>query len=409
MKAGKIITILCLFLFLKEGMSAQSMTLTLNETISLAADSSLEAFRSKHLYLAGYWQYRNYKAERLPSLTLDLTPVEYSQRITRNYNSEQDIYVYSELHYYYARGGLRMTQNFDLLGGGFYLASDLDYIRNFGDNTSTQFTSVPIRIGYSQDLIGYNPFRWERKLEPLKYEKAKNELLYNLEQVNENASAYFFDLAMAQAEYDLAKENVASTDTLYLTGQERHRIAAITQADLLTLRLDAVNAKNTLQNKEIEFKRAMFNLASFLNFDKNTEIRLRLPGRPHNLNISVDNAISYARENNPKYLGLQQQILEAEQQVDRTKKEALFNASFSASVGFNQVANQFNDVYRNLMPQDVVAISLSIPLIDWGVRKGRYNIARNNLNVTQISVQQEELTVEEDIIMTVSDFNVQQD
>ena len=49
---------------------------------------------------------------------------------------------------------------------------------------------------------------------------------------------YQQQLAMAQAEYKLAKENLASTDTLYRIGQQRHRIAAISQADLLTLKLD---------------------------------------------------------------------------------------------------------------------------------------------------------------------------
>jgi outer membrane protein TolC len=79
-----------------------------------------------------------------------------------------------------------------------------------------------------------------------------------------------------------------------------------------------------------------------------------------------------------------------------------------ASIGFNQVANSFIDVYRNPVQQDVVSISVSIPLVDWGVRKGKYNIARNTLSITQISARQEELTLEEDLIMTVGDFNVQQ-
>ncbi|MGL4227555.1 MAG: TolC family protein, partial [Tannerellaceae bacterium] len=46
------------------------IVLTLDKTITLASDSSLDAFRSKNLYLANYWQYRTYKANRLPSLTL---------------------------------------------------------------------------------------------------------------------------------------------------------------------------------------------------------------------------------------------------------------------------------------------------------------------------------------------------
>lgn len=390
-------------------LKAQVLTLTLDRTIEIAADSSLEAFRSKNLYLTGYWQYRTYKADRLPSLTLNLKPAEYYRDITRRYDSESDIDIYRKQQSYYAGGKLEVKQNFDLLGGTFILDSDLGYIRNFGDNAYSQFTSVPIRIGYSQSLLGYNPFKWERKIEPLKFEKAKKNLLYNMERLSEQATTYFFALAMAQAEYDLAKENVASTDTLYQTGQERLKIASISRADLLTLKLDAVNARNTLQNAEISLKRAMFSLASYLNFDKNTEIHLRLPGRPRNMEISVDEALVLARENNPTFLDLRQQILEAEQQVDKTKKEALFNASVSASIGFNQVSDKFKDVYRNPLQQDVVSVSVSIPLVDWGVRRGKHNIAKNNLNVTQISAKQEELTVEEDVIMTVGDFNIQQD
>ena len=281
-------------------------------------------------------------------------------------------------------------------------------MRYFGENTYNQFTSVPIRIGYSQDLVGYNAFRWERKIEPLKYEKVKKEFLYNMESISEQATTYFFALAMAQVEYDMAKENVANTDTLYRTGQERHKIAAISQEDLLTLKLDAVNAKNTLKNAEIALKRAMFSLASYLNFEKNEEIRLRLPSRPRDLHISVEEALTLARENNPEFLEMKQSILEAEQEVDRTKKEAMFNASVNASIGFNQVSSKFRDVYKDPLQQDIVAISLSIPLVDWGVRKGKHNIAKSNLSIAQTTAQQKEISVEEDVIMTVGDFNIQQ-
>ena len=58
-----------LLLLLTQGMTAQQMVLSLEKTIQLAADSSLEAFRSKNLYLTGYWEFRNYKAERLPNTT----------------------------------------------------------------------------------------------------------------------------------------------------------------------------------------------------------------------------------------------------------------------------------------------------------------------------------------------------
>ena len=360
------------------------------------------------MYLSGYWEYRTYKANRLPSLTLNLMPAQYYRYITQRYDSNTDMDVYREQQMFSAGGGLSVRQNFDLTGGTFYIDSDLEYMRNFGETKSTQFSSVPFRVGYSQSLLGYNPFRWDRKIEPLKFEKVKKEFIYNTEVVSEEAVNYFFNLAMAQADYQLARENVASTDTLYSIGLQRHKIAAISRADLLTLQLDKVNARNTLENAQIALKRAMFALASFLNMDKNTLLELDMPGRPLSMEISVDEALAMAKANNPDFLQQQQNVLEAERDVNKTRVESRFNASLNASVGFNQVAEKFKDVYHKPLQQDLVSISVSVPLVDWGVRKGKYNMAKNNLNVVKIAARQEELKLEEEVTMTVSDFNIQQ-
>lgn len=404
------ISILLLLVLCGAGVQAQQvLRLDLKRTIALANDSSLSVFRYQNMYLSGYWEYRSYKAARLPSLSLNLTPAQYYRYITQRYDSQADIDVYREQQMFSAAAGLSLVQNFDLLGGTFYVDTQLDYLRNFGDVNSTQFSTVPFRIGYQQDLLGFNAFRWDRKIEPLKFEKVKKQFIYNSESVSEEAVNYFFSLAMAQADYRLAEDNLATADTLYAIGEQRQKIAAISQADLLTLKLDKVNARNTLKNAEITRKRAMSALATFLNLDKNTYIEIDLPSRPRYVDIPADRALLLAKENNPAYLEQRQNVLEAEREVDRTKKESRFNASVNASVGFNQVADNLGAAYRNLLQQDLVSLTVSIPLVDWGVRKGKYNMARNNLNVVRIAARQEEISLEEDVMMTVKDFNVQQD
>lgn len=406
----RIIEILLLSALLGTGVHAQTaLKLDLEKTITMANDSSLSAFRYQNMYLSGYWEYRSYKAARLPSLTLNTTPAQYYRSITRRYDSQQNIDVYREQQMFSAGAGLSLSQNFDLLGGTFYVDTQLDYMYNFGDSKSSQFSTVPFRIGYQQDLLGYNAFRWDRKIEPLKFEKVKKQYLYNAESVSEEAVNYFFALAMAQADYKLAQDNVATADTLYAIGEQRKKIASISQADLVTLKLDKVNARNTLKNAEISRKRAMSALATFLNMDRNSYIEIDLPSSPRYIDVPADMAMALARENNPTYLEQRQNVLEAERDVDRTKKESRFNVSFNASVGFNQVADNIGDAYRDLLQQDLVSFSISVPLIDWGVRKGKYNMAKNNLNVVKIAARQEEISLEEDVMMTVSDFNVQQD
>lgn len=389
--------------------SAQSnYVLDLQRTIEIASDSSLQAFRNQNLYMSGYWEYRSFRAGRLPSLSLELTPASYNRYITQRYNYDENIDVYRAQQMYSAYGGLNITQNFDPLGGTFFIETSLSYMRNFGDVKSTQYSSIPVRIGYRQNLLGYNSFRWERRIEPIKYEKVKKEFLYNMEEVSETAVNYFFELALAQAEHRLALDNLASCDTLYTVGERRFKIAAISQADLLTLKLDKVNAQNSVENTRIALKRAMFTLASFLGIDKDAQISVVLPMAPSAKDISAEQALTYAKVNNPTLLGHKQSILEAQRDVSKTKVEQRFQANLSASVGFNQVAPHLKYAYRDLMRQDLVSFTVTIPLLDWGVGKGKVNMAKNNLNVVEIAARQAELSIEEDVIMTVSDFNIQQ-
>ncbi len=386
----------------------RKVTLDLQSAIRLANDSSLTAFRYQNLYASNYWQWRTFKANRLPSLSLNVMPAQYNRYITQRYNSEEDIDVFRSQQIYMASAGLTLNQNVDFLGGSFYLESDLEYMRNFGNYTSNQFSSIPVRMGYRQSLIGFNQFKWEKKIEPIKYEKAKREFIYNMESVSEQVVSYFFALALAQSEYRLAVENMSSSDTLYTIGERRYKIAAISQADLLTLKLDKVNAENTLENALISVKRARFALASYLGMDTETEIDVILPGKPQAMNIPLDMALEHARSNNPTLLGHRQTVLEAQRDMSRAKAEARFNASVNASVGFNQVANKIKDAYNNLLRQDLVSVSVSIPLVDWGVRRGKVNIAKNTLTVAEIAARQEELSVDQDVTMTVNDFATQQ-
>jgi hypothetical protein len=115
------------------------------------------------------------------------------------------------------------VQNVDLTGGTFYIDSELGYLRNFGETSYSRFNTVPFRVGYRQNLFGFNSFKWEKQIEPLKYDKALKRFLYERESVSEVSTQQFFDLAMAQTEYDMARDNAASSDTRY--GGSRNNIA----------------------------------------------------------------------------------------------------------------------------------------------------------------------------------------
>ena len=107
-RLGQVIGLLLGCLLMHGVVAQNAIVLSLDRTISLASDSSLAAFRARNVYLSGYWEFRNYQAERLPSLTLNLTPAEYYRDITKRYNSELDIDEYRQQQSFYAGGKLQM-------------------------------------------------------------------------------------------------------------------------------------------------------------------------------------------------------------------------------------------------------------------------------------------------------------
>jgi len=288
------------------------------------------------------------------------------------------------------------------------LNTGLNYLRNLGESVFSQFSSTPVRLGYSQSLFGFNSFKWSKKIEPLKYEKAQKQFLYSREGIAGTAAGFFFNLASAQAEYDMATENLSSADSLYMAGKERSRISSISQADLLTLELDLINAENTLENASIQLRRSMNDFIVFFGLDKNSKVKLILPEKPNDFKISTEEATVYMKEFNPDILSNRQQILESKQAVEQSRKMGGFDANVSASVGFNQAGNSFKEAYTNPSRQDVANITLTIPIVDWGIRKGQVAMAKNNLKITQLTIEQKERNLESELEETVLQFNKQQ-
>lgn len=190
-------------------------SLLLQDCIEIAIDESIEARKAENAFITSFWEYRSYKISRLPSISLQATPLQYNSSYTQRYDFEQNIDVYRQQNSVYSSFGVSVKQNMGLTGGTISLDTNLDYINNNSTNSYSQFSGVPIRISYSQKLFGFNNFKWDKSLEPLKYKMAEKQYLYAIEEITEQTVAYFFDYAIAQKEYEMSIENMLSADSLY--------------------------------------------------------------------------------------------------------------------------------------------------------------------------------------------------
>ena len=384
------------------------VVLDLDRTISLSTDSSLSAQKYQSVYDVSRYEYLSWQSSRKPQISLESTPVMYERYMTQRYVSTEDVDVYRQQRMFYSQAGISATQTMENWGGYFYGSTQLGFLRTFGDQNQTQFMTVPVAVGYKQDLLFYNPLKWAKKIEPLKLARAEKELVYGIETTSEEAVARFFTLALAQDQQRMAEEYLASCDTIYAIAERRYKIASIPKAELSMLELQKTNARTSLTNARIARNRAAKELATYLGMDRATDIELIIPSVIGSMHIDATEAIALARENNPTYLAKRQTTAEARREAERAKVEKNFSVSLDASVGLNQVADNFSEAYRNLLSQDKATITLSIPLKDWGKRKNAYLAARSTVDVAERAEQESARDIELEVALTVADFNERQ-
>lgn len=77
--------------------------------------------------------------------------------------------------------------------------------------------------------------------------------------------------------------------------------------------------------------------------------------------------------------------------------------------GLSQTDNHFNNVYRNPLNQQLVSLGIRIPILDWGVGRGRVEVAKSNLEKVKIDIAQAQTDFEANVIKLVKQFNLQAD
>lgn len=406
--------LLLLFVFVYGFLQAQEkkvveVDMTLDEVINLAQRQSLYSFKQKNMYLASYWEFRSYKADRLPGLTLSSTPVNFDRSVNSQFISEEEGYKFVSTSDFTSDVALSLEQIVPFTGGVFDVTTSASRIQNL-DNDEVEYATVPVSVGFTQSLNGYNPYRWEARIEPLKFEQAKLEYLQSLESLSIQVTNYFFNVATAEINKRIAEVNYSNADTLYRIGKGRFEIGTVTQDELLDLELSLLNARLAVSRSEISIKQARASLNSFLGVDDDFQINCVIPSEVPELKVNVDKALALAMENNPDIMEYKQEMLEAERDVAKTRSESGLSASIRANLGVNKNADDLDMAYKSpFLEQQQIRVGLSAPVMDWGQRKGQIEMARSNREVTEATVKQALLDFEQDAVISVLDFNLQEE
>ena len=303
--------------------------------------------------------------------------------------------------------GLQVNQNITFTGGTLSVFSDLSRIDQFGDNKSLTWYSRPITVSYYQPLFTYNQFKWDKKIEPKEYERGKRQYLEAMESITINAVYAYHNLILAKVNNNISRSNFENSGNMLKIAKERHQLGDVTKADYLQLELRMLNDSIAINETDVAVRQAQMQLNSLLGYDESYEIEPAAEERLLDIKIDYELVINKALENSSFSLNNELSLLNAESNVAYAKASRGFSFALNARFGMSQTGPDFPQAYKNLLDQETVGITFSIPIFDWGQGKGKVQKAKAAQEVVRAQVQQSENDFRRQVFTFVSQFNNQ--
>ena len=405
MRKKNILLVLATFAFSQILTAQNEREITLNEAIALARTQSVDAAVALNELKTAYWEYRTFRADLLPEVNLTGTLPNYKKSYS-SYQNSDGTYGFVRNNYLELSGDLSIDQNIWLTGGKLSLSTSLDYIRQFGGNGKEQFMSVPINLELTQPIFGVNKLKWNRRIEPVRYEEAKAAFISATEEVTRKTITYFFQLLLAKETLATARQNELNAEHLYKVAGAKREMGQISENELLQLKLSALNAKAATTEAVSNLNANMFQLRAFLGMDENTKLEPVVPESAPDIRMEYNEVLSKALERNSFAQNIRRRQLESDYAV-ATARGDLRSVDLFASVGYTGLDKEFTSAYNHLLDNQIVQVGVKIPILYWGKRRGKVRVAKSNREVVLSKIRQEQMNFNQDIFLLVEHFNNQ--
>lgn len=379
--------------------------LSLNNVIQLAQKQSLRSKKVVNSLDNNYWRFFSYKKSLLPSLSFNGTLPDINIGISEVIlpNGTSQFVRRSQTNY---TGVFTLNQAIPWTGGNLFVSSGLSRLDLHGDFNTTSYRSSPFYVGYRQPIFQFNPYKWRSSIEPLYYEEAKKLSVEEKEDISIEAVNLFFGLINNLSRFDVAKLNVANSDTLFRISQGRYNLGKIAETDLLQMELTLLNAKKELVQTELDVKLSRQRLKSFLAIPISEDIALLFDKNIPKFHVDVEKAVDLAKKHRSEMVKFKRNELEGERELDRVKKNNSFNADMFISVGTTQTGTTLENSYVSPLDQERISMGINIPIFNWGVSRANIKQQKANFELVKNQVEQDKIDFVREIFIQTTQFNL---
>lgn len=399
-----------LSLNLSLGAQTDTLSLSLNEIVGLAQSDAPDALLAETRMKNRYWAYQSILADFRPRIAFsgDLPNLNRTIDIITQPNGTDLFIQRAQMR---NRVGLSLQQQIAPTGATVFASTSLqrlDIFQTQGANGVSYF-STPLSLGFTQPIFGFNQLKWNKRIEPLRYQEATREYAEEMENVAYQASQFFFDIFIAQLDLEAAMQDKANADTLLNISRGRFEVGRIAETELLQIELSAMNADAAVQQAHLDLQSGTERLRNFIGIRQAVFFRLEPPTNIPVFKIDSDQALQFARNYRSDIIGFQRRLAEADAEVARAKANRGFQLDIFGQFSLSQTHTSLDGVYKDPLDNELFTVGIEIPIFDWGKSRAQLETAWSNRELERLNVDVETVRFEQEILLKVRQFDLVRD
>ena len=228
-----------------------------------------------------------------------------------------------------------------------------------------------------------------------------------MQDITINVTNLFFTVLSAQENYRQSVADYEDRKHLFEIAKKRLDLGTTTKSEVLQMELSLLNAKMSVNSTSLTLRSQLFSLFSYLRIVDYGDIELLPPYYMPDIEMNAEQVLDKAWTGSSHSIEQQLNLLESQRALAEAKANRGLQVEFRGRVGLSQSANDFPAAYRRLKDYETVGLTMTIPIYDWGMGRGKVRMAKTDVEITKTQIEQANIEFAHDVRTKVMQFNNQ--
>ena len=230
------------------------------------------------------------------------------------------------------------------------------------------------------------------------YTHAEQNLIYEVK-------VAFYNLYKLKENVIISEEKVKQNKESFKTAENKHKAGLIAEVEAMQLEVDLASSRNGLLNSKRSFEEEVNNFKILLGLELEKEVNIisNLLYNPIIIDESV--AVESALKNRADLLNQESGIYLSGLNVEEVDSRRQVKLELNARYGISNNSTEVVSLYNELLDDVSVALTLFVPVWDWGQNSREVEASKANLMIEKLTYNNLKERIHNDVVSTINRIN----